>query len=438
MHIGEEIKRLREEKGLTQTKLAKGFSTASYISQIERGMVIPSRKVLHAIAARLERPTYHFEALAAQSGNRELLTKLERLQSFTEISDFTEADKLVTELLEEESHLWDPNILGRWHFCRGFLAWRKRELDDALFYFRQSLQSYENCGNRTEAAKSLSWLGWVHRARNDLDLSVKYLRKAVGILAETQQDKTLLYSLRLSLALSLYRQGQLEEAHSIYETLEKDASAYTDYGQRVSLLLGLSMTHENAGQIQLAFEYATKARLLAEEHSDVLMVAASERAMAERLLQTKDYKGALTCLNRALDKQQQRGSSFEQARLFLKKARIYALMADSQDCVQSLDQARALDVSNEAEGIMIEAEAEAVRGLAYQLAGDLDNAIEHLNASGATYSKVGQYALASESLKLAAHLLYETGEKDKAFETMQKVVEAMGHAQGQDNFSGGR
>ena len=423
MHIGEEIKRLREEKGLTQTKLAKGFSTASYISQIERGTVIPSRKVLHAIAARLERPTYHFEALAAQTGNRELLTKLERLQSFAEISDFSKADKLVTELLEEESHLWDPNILGRWHFCRGFLAWRKRELDDALFYFRQALQSFENCGNQTEAAKSLSWLGWVHRARNDLDLSVKYLRKAVGILAETRQDKTLFYSLRLSLALSLYCQGQLDEARQIYESLDKEAGAYADYGQRVSLLLGLSLTYENSGQVQLAFEYATKARLLAEEHSDMLMVATSERTMADGLLRNGEYDQALVYLDRALVKQKQSGTVFEQSRLLLKKARVHALNSDMQNCEHLLLNVLDLHCSTDAENLLIKAESSAVRGLAHKSMGNLKQAIDNFKCAGIAFSEAGYYAPAGDNLQLAAELLFETGEKDQAIEIMRRIIE---------------
>lgn len=53
MSIGQEIKRIRKEKGISQNALAGDDFNRSYISQIERGTIIPSSKAIICIAKKL-------------------------------------------------------------------------------------------------------------------------------------------------------------------------------------------------------------------------------------------------------------------------------------------------------------------------------------------------------------------------------------------------
>jgi transcriptional regulator with XRE-family HTH domain len=58
MSFGKKLKKLREEKGISQLELARclGYKTNSYISDVERGDFIPSTKKLKAIAQVLGLP----------------------------------------------------------------------------------------------------------------------------------------------------------------------------------------------------------------------------------------------------------------------------------------------------------------------------------------------------------------------------------------------
>lgn len=59
--IGAKIRKLRQEKGMTLSELAKQVNfTASYISQIERSIIEPSLSSLRKIALALEVPIYSF------------------------------------------------------------------------------------------------------------------------------------------------------------------------------------------------------------------------------------------------------------------------------------------------------------------------------------------------------------------------------------------
>ena len=60
MNIGEKIKKARKALGLTQQELGGGDFTKGYISQLEKGIVNPSMKVIAALATRLNKPAAYF------------------------------------------------------------------------------------------------------------------------------------------------------------------------------------------------------------------------------------------------------------------------------------------------------------------------------------------------------------------------------------------
>ncbi|HEY8425935.1 MAG TPA: helix-turn-helix transcriptional regulator [Limnochordales bacterium] len=58
--IGQRIRRRREELGMTQQELAGRELTRGFISQLEKGIVMPSLKSLELIASRLYKPVAYF------------------------------------------------------------------------------------------------------------------------------------------------------------------------------------------------------------------------------------------------------------------------------------------------------------------------------------------------------------------------------------------
>lgn len=54
--FGSRLRTIRKSKGLTQQELAKGICTKSFVSQIERGQVSPSLRILEQLRERLGVP----------------------------------------------------------------------------------------------------------------------------------------------------------------------------------------------------------------------------------------------------------------------------------------------------------------------------------------------------------------------------------------------
>jgi len=51
--VGERIRRLRKEHGLSQRELAEPGVSYAYLSRVEAGQRVPSEKVLRKVAAKL-------------------------------------------------------------------------------------------------------------------------------------------------------------------------------------------------------------------------------------------------------------------------------------------------------------------------------------------------------------------------------------------------
>ena len=63
MNLGEKLKQLRRLRGVTQKELAGNFLTRNMLSQIERGVAMPSYATIALLSKKLRvDPSYFFES----------------------------------------------------------------------------------------------------------------------------------------------------------------------------------------------------------------------------------------------------------------------------------------------------------------------------------------------------------------------------------------
>lgn len=96
MIFGQKLRKIREERGMTQQQLAEklGYVTNSYISDVEKGAFIPSKKKLKKIAKALRIPFKEIDDLLIESKIEELGVKEPELVSlFQDIPKLPEKDK---------------------------------------------------------------------------------------------------------------------------------------------------------------------------------------------------------------------------------------------------------------------------------------------------------------------------------------------------------
>ena len=113
--IGQNIRRRRKEKHLTQESLAANVETsAQYISRIERGQVCPSLEFLYRLSAALECPIYSLlpSTVSSQTGPNggiKLETKRKNLRFLD--PDETAALLRIMYIVPEEERVYIRSIL---------------------------------------------------------------------------------------------------------------------------------------------------------------------------------------------------------------------------------------------------------------------------------------------------------------------------------------
>lgn len=96
MHFGEKIRKIRESKGLSQTKLAKkiGYKSNSYMASVEAGKFIPSKEKLKKIAKVLGLSFSEIKDILIESKIEEMGIKEKELQEmFREVPKLPKEEK---------------------------------------------------------------------------------------------------------------------------------------------------------------------------------------------------------------------------------------------------------------------------------------------------------------------------------------------------------
>src|ERR687886_2473262 len=77
--LGQRIRRVRRERGLTLSQVAGGDFSRAFLNQVEMGRSQPSTRVLRVIASRLGAPLDYLVEGADRAGERELAIARARL-----------------------------------------------------------------------------------------------------------------------------------------------------------------------------------------------------------------------------------------------------------------------------------------------------------------------------------------------------------------------
>jgi len=94
--FGQKLKKIREEKGISQQELAErlGHKTNSYIAEVEKGKFIPKEEKLRKIAKALDISFYQIKDLLIESKIEELGIKEKALQElFKDIPKLPKSEK---------------------------------------------------------------------------------------------------------------------------------------------------------------------------------------------------------------------------------------------------------------------------------------------------------------------------------------------------------
>ncbi|KAA0563506.1 helix-turn-helix transcriptional regulator [Bacillus sp. CH30_1T] len=256
-YLGTKLKQIRTKKKLTQSELAKGIVNRSYISQIEKGSVQPSFKLLKKFSERLNCDINDFfEERETPSYKLDLQKTLSSLEYLVVNEDLEEAK---IELNEIEPSIAKLNLSEQalYYFCKGKLEGQE---DSAIDYLRMSCELYSQTKMRDERLRSINHL--------------------VNILIE---------------------KNRIHEAFEILDNAYDESIFYRINGiEKISLLTNLGIAHAKLGEYYSAIRFLKQAISTSNKSNVYYLTGRAYMVLGLCQRRIANYEKAINSYNKAL------------------------------------------------------------------------------------------------------------------------------------------
>ncbi len=257
--LGQRIKYLRMQKGITQIEVAQGLCTPSMISQIESDRARPSYKILNAIAERLDVSLDHL--LEDVALHLEYTSKFKMAKSMVRAREYRTAQPLLLELLHHHHHpVPRMDVLHELAVCQIELG----NEAEAMIHLEELYEWAYSHQHHERLAMTLLQIGTVFRKKKEFSVAMYHSEKALRELKKEQAIDPSLHACALIQLASLAEEvGKVEEATCYYEQALQIEQANKE--ERGSMFLRLADVHYRQGNFKKADEYATIAFSLLDE-----------------------------------------------------------------------------------------------------------------------------------------------------------------------------
>jgi tetratricopeptide (TPR) repeat protein len=271
--IGERLRRLRLERGLSQRELSEPGVSYAYISRIEGGARRPSVKALRMLARKLGVSADYLETgmEIRDTEGRELQIADAELQ-LRLAADTGEAEQKLEQLLKEALIAGDTVAAARAHVTLGLAAAHARHSHDAIKRLETGLElSPLSPSARPDVYATL---GRAYDATGRPGRAVELFEQGLERLAEeSPEDLAARIRFTTYLSYSLTDMGDLERAQAVVSDAVADADELVDAYSRVRLYWSAARLNHVQGRDAAALDYIRRAIALLDATEDTLHLA---------------------------------------------------------------------------------------------------------------------------------------------------------------------
>lgn len=416
--VGDRLKQLRIERGMSQRELATEGVSYAYISRIEAGSRQPSVKALRKLAAKLGVTPEYLETGSdlASADQREL--RLADLELSIRLETPTDVEGQLASLLGEALAAGDRPIAARVHAALALAADERGAHSLAIEHFEHAMEleppsPAEQVGLFVTIGRAYGALGQTEREVSLYESCIAELAK-LGAATSAAMAR---YRIRLSYALSDV--GDFEAAEELLqETLRQDV-VQDDRYMRIRVFWSLARLAEMEGRSKAALRYTRHAIALLDETEDALQRARAHLLAAWIMNSARDADAASAQLDQAEHILRDGASADDLALLNVEQARNAALRGNGTATVELATEAiQTLRDQNEP------ALGTAYWALAagYVIQGDIDAASEAFTRSLELLERNRRWREATEAARAWAQALRTAGQTDSALDVLERAT----------------
>jgi transcriptional regulator with XRE-family HTH domain len=415
--IGQRLKRLRLERGLSQRELAAPGVSYAYISRIEAGTRQPSVKALRRLAAKLGVSADYLETGSDidPAAAREL--KLADLELQVRLGDDEGAEAPLRELVAEAAAAGDETTALRARVALATLVQDRGDFAEAVRLFEAALE-----GQPFDPVALVDIYGQMVRAyagAGRTRAAVELLERCLAEVSDgTDVALEARYATLLSYALSdIGEIGRAEEV--VQQALERVKDTEDPY-MRVRLYWSMARLAHAEGRASVALTNIRKAIALLQATEDTVHLARAHLLAAGITLARDDAQTAERHLDQAEHFLGTTAAAQDTVEIKIRRARVATLTGRGENAVALAREALALipEANTLDRGLATAALAE---GLA--VSGDFDAAADAYRRAVDLLEEHGRWRDAASASRAWAHMLRQQGRDEQALDVLDRAAE---------------
>jgi HTH-type transcriptional regulator, pleiotropic regulator of extracellular virulence genes len=208
--LGNEIKKLRKERKLTQKELAFGICNQSEISRLEKGLVFPSIDILHLIATKLKVPTFYFFEVLIHTNANYKTEKMNTILNLSQNKKYDEVFKLVKQELEMSEFHPEFKQFLMWHYYISAYYLKKISADTCLTELKLLLEKQHFGTDLLQDLYITNSIANIYGENSDYKSSIKYYQEILNASIDTKEYHLLTIKVLYNLSKSYYSNNQVD------------------------------------------------------------------------------------------------------------------------------------------------------------------------------------------------------------------------------------
>jgi len=248
--VGQRIRALRLERGLSLAQLGGDDLSRSFLSLVELGRSRISLRALAIVAQRLDQPISYFLDGAADSTAARAELLLDQAEASLREQEPGRAEQLLRDIEV-------PNAMrGRAMWLKGWSCADLGRPSDAVPLLQEGLELVEADGDVRQLVQLLYTLAMAFYASHLYDEAMRYTRRAYEEAAEHLDDDSLIGRLTVCLGHLYYIRAQFDQAEAHYDHARQLFGAVNGLDNLAATYTGLSRVWEQRGDLQRAVRYS--------------------------------------------------------------------------------------------------------------------------------------------------------------------------------------
>jgi tetratricopeptide (TPR) repeat protein len=290
--IGQRLRRLRHERGLSQRELAGLGVSYAYISRIEAGARRPSVKALRMLARKLGVSADYLETGSELRETDERELKIADAELELRLAEQPqEAETRLASLRDEAVAAGDAVAASRANLALGLAAAGNGDTTAAIERLEAGLETFDV--SPSARPDVFAALGRVYAASGSPEKAVELFERCLEEVASSAPEDLaaqVRYTSYLSYALT--DRGDLDRAQRVLDSALERTEPMTDVYSRVRLYWSLARLSELQGKPMAALEHIRRATALLDVTDDALHLARAHMLCGSIMLSQGRVEGA--------------------------------------------------------------------------------------------------------------------------------------------------